>query len=217
MEFCTAIITLLSIQLAFSALIALQVKGRPGATVPETTAEGMCRFAVNLANDIYIEDCKGVVTREGTPQRYLAARLYYSGYDVRIEKPLHELCHVGEASFTTSNRVYDILFGKGAVKVSMQVHHSVEHCSCHIMLVDLVMQQLSHGQWRNTTHAICLSTCYHTCVVCLMKVWMLTVASCSYAAYNAEQLCMNSIDIAQGKFASHLHVPLTGVHQDQKR
>lgn len=134
-----------------SALTALQVKGRPGATVPATSAEGLCRFAVNLANDIYIEDCKGVVTREGTPQRYLAARLYYSGYDVRIEEPLHELCHVGEASFSSSNRKYDILFGKGAVKVSMQycsahVLHSVEDCSCLTVLVDLLMQQFSHEQ-----------------------------------------------------------------------
>ena len=104
-----------------SALIATQVKGRAEATVPETTAEGMCRYVVNLANDVYNEDCKGVglQTREGTPQRYLAAHLHYSGYDVRIEGALHELCQVGEASFTSAIRRYDILAGKGAVKVSM--------------------------------------------------------------------------------------------------
>ena len=97
------------------------MKGRPEATVPETTAAGMCRYAVNLANHVYSEGvyCKGVVTRPGTPHRYLAARLYYSGYDVRIEEALHELCQDGGASFALSKRRYDILLGKGAVKVSM--------------------------------------------------------------------------------------------------
>lgn len=96
------------------------MKGRPAATVPETAAEGMCRYAVNLARFVYNVDCNGVGTKPGTPHRYLAARLYHSGYDVWIEEPLHELCQVGEASFSSSNREYDILFGKGAVKVSMQ-------------------------------------------------------------------------------------------------
>lgn len=39
-----------------------------------------------------------------------------------------------------------------------------------------------------------------------------------YSIYSvAEQLCMNNIDFAQDKCASHLHVPLAGVHRDQER
>lgn len=99
---------------------ALQLKGRAEATVPATAGHDMCRFFVNLAGSVLVEDCKGVVTRESAPHRYLAARGYYAGYDTHIEGPLEELCRAGDLHFKTGSRRFDILFSKGSVKVSMQ-------------------------------------------------------------------------------------------------
>ena len=94
--------------------------------MPATTGDDMCRFIVNLAGNVYLEDCKSTVTREGTPQRYLAARLYQAGYDVWTEGALYEVCLVGDASFTTGARRFDVMAGKGQVKVRHELRVNLQ-------------------------------------------------------------------------------------------
>ena len=88
--------------------------------MPETTADGMCLFAVNLAYEVISKDCKNIVTREATPHKYLAARLWWAGYDVWVLETLTEVCVMGDQKFSSDKRIFDLMFGYRQNKESMK-------------------------------------------------------------------------------------------------
>lgn len=91
----------------------------------------MCRFAVNLSISVHIKHSTDLVASEQSLARYLAACLYWAGYDVWMEGALVEVCCIGDKMFNLDDRYSEVMFGTGSIRVSKKEPlQFVTHLSC---------------------------------------------------------------------------------------
>lgn len=153
----------------------VQVPGRKGVKVPETSSEGLSILVVNLSINVYQKDCQACVTDEKEVQYKIAMRLHILGYDVWLEEAIQNDFQIGDVEGSGASKRYDIFVAHGNAKVWMQTTMQAQlPGSPHITFYDAPLPLVAQ------TYTLQLLAHFPGYMLVLYSVGSLCLSLCAY-------------------------------------